>query len=108
MSLQWGNPPVFTSSGFAPVVDGDLCNGCGTCADERCPVGAIKVVEDKASVDLERCIGCGLCVSGCPNEALRLEPVSGFAEPPATTSEMGLRILQEKGKLESFLEVLKP
>ncbi|NPV59335.1 MAG: 4Fe-4S binding protein [Actinobacteria bacterium] len=108
MSLEWGNPPVFTSSGFAPVVDEDLCNGCGVCAEERCPARAIRVEEEKAAVDIEKCIGCGLCVTGCPNDALRLLALGDFQEPPATTSEMGMRILQEKGKLERFLEVLNP
>lgn len=108
MSLEWGNPPVFTTSGFAPVVDEDTCNGCGTCAEERCPVRAIEVVEERAVVDLERCIGCGLCVTGCPNQAFRLEVIGDFPEPPATTAEMGMKILEEKGKLEDFLQAMKP
>jgi RNA polymerase-interacting CarD/CdnL/TRCF family regulator len=28
--------------------------------------------------------------------------------PPETTAEMGMRILQDQGKLESFMEVIKP
>ncbi len=108
MSLEWGNAPVFASSGFMPVVDAELCNGCGVCADERCPVGAIKVAEEVASVDRDRCIGCGLCVSGCPEEALHLVKVEEYREPPQTTGEMGMKILQEKGKLDAFLEVIKP
>ncbi|MDY6795147.1 MAG: 4Fe-4S binding protein [Actinomycetota bacterium] len=108
ISLEWGHPEVFSSSGFAPVVDAELCNGCGTCADERCPVQAIEVVDETAVVNDKLCIGCGLCVTGCPNEALRLVSREETAEPPATTSEMGMRILQEKGKLEAFMEVIKP
>jgi Na+-translocating ferredoxin:NAD+ oxidoreductase subunit B len=107
MSLEWGNPPVFVSSGFAPVVDADLCTGCGTCADERCPVHVIEIVEERAVVDQEACIGCGLCVTGCPQGAIRLERKGDFPEPPATTGEMGMKILQEKGKLEAFMEVIK-
>ncbi|MEW6554765.1 MAG: 4Fe-4S binding protein [Actinomycetota bacterium] len=108
MSLQWGNAPVFTPSGFSPAVDTELCTGCGICADERCPVGAIEVVEGAAVVARDRCIGCGLCVSGCPEEALRLVRDEEYREPPRTTGEMGMKILQEKGKLEAFLEVIKP
>ncbi len=107
MSLQWGNPPVFISSGFTPVVDAELCTGCAICADERCPVGAIKVPGETAVADFSLCIGCGLCVTGCPEEALRLEKVEDYPEPPRTTGEMGMRILQEKGKLEGFLELTK-
>jgi ferredoxin len=108
MSLEWGNAPVFTSSGFMPEVDADSCNGCGICADERCPVGAIEVVEEVAVVSQDSCIGCGLCVGGCPEEALRLVKTEDYREPPQTTAEMGMKILQEKGKLESFMEVIKP
>ena len=108
MSLEWGNLPVFSGSGFVPVVDAELCTGCGICADERCPVQAIEVVDDTAVVHEDLCIGCGLCVTGCPEEALRLEKVEDFSEPPQTTGEMGMKILQEKGKLEAFVEVLKP
>jgi electron transport complex protein RnfB len=108
MSTEWGNPPVFTSSGFTPLVDTELCTGCGICSDERCPVQAIEVSDGTAVVKRERCIGCGLCVSGCPEEALRLEKVEEYREPPQTTAEMGMKILQEKGKLEAFMEVIKP
>jgi len=108
MSLEWGNPPVFTTSGFTPVVDAELCNGCGICAEERCPVQSIEVVDERAVVHRELCIGCGLCVTGCPEEALRLEKVMEYSEPPQTTTEMGMKILQEKGKLEAFIEVIKP
>jgi Na+-translocating ferredoxin:NAD+ oxidoreductase subunit B len=108
MSLEWGNPRVFATSGFTPVVDVELCTGCGICADERCPVQAMEVLDGLAVVDRGRCIGCGLCVTGCPEGALRLVREEEVVEPPATTSEMGMRILQEQGKLESFLEVVKP
>ncbi|RJP30868.1 MAG: hypothetical protein C4536_09035 [Actinobacteria bacterium] len=108
MSLEWGNAPVFSNSGFTAAVDAEMCTGCGICAEERCPVQAIEVVGEVAVVRGERCIGCGLCVTGCPEEALRLEKADGFVEPPHTTAEMGMNILQEKGKLEAFLEVIKP
>lgn len=108
MSTEWGNAPVFTSSGFVPVVDTELCTGCGICADERCPMQAIEVSDETAVVNDGLCIGCGLCVSGCPEEALRLEKVEEYREPPQTTAEMGMKILEEKGKLEAFMEVIKP
>ncbi len=41
-------------------------------ARERCQVKAIKKDEDSCSVIKEKCIGCGLCVSTCPEDAISL------------------------------------
>jgi 2-oxoacid:acceptor oxidoreductase delta subunit (pyruvate/2-ketoisovalerate family) len=54
------------------VVDLDRCVGCGICEDV-CPEGAI-VVNRTARVDPWRCKGCGICVDRCPQGALSLRP----------------------------------
>jgi H+/Na+-translocating ferredoxin:NAD+ oxidoreductase subunit B len=53
-------------------IDPDLCQACGTCADERCQVKAVEAGEDAYQVIKERCIGCGLCIDTCPAEAIKL------------------------------------
>ncbi|HUW21481.1 MAG TPA: DUF362 domain-containing protein [Candidatus Bathyarchaeia archaeon] len=45
------------------------CRGCGTCASV-CPAGAIKMLNDKAEIDLKRCYGCSLCGIVCPYKCL--------------------------------------
>ena len=32
--------------------------------------------DDKSKVDRAKCIGCGVCVIGCPTDAIELVPVS--------------------------------
>ena len=67
-----------TKSNFDPIVDHDLCVLCDTCID-ICPVGVIEHIEDsdgeKITFDLDGCLGCGLCASNCPEEAISLEKV---------------------------------
>jgi electron transport complex protein RnfB len=98
---------AFATSGFKAVVDVHACTGCSICADERCPMGAIEIIEDVAEVASEKCIGCGLCVSGCPFEAITLERRSKQPDVPETIKDMVTRVLKEKGKLEQFMKVMK-
>ena len=97
----------FATSAFQPQVDTSACTGCGICADERCPIGAIDIQDEKAAVDTKKCIGCGLCVSGCPASAIILVRRSEQPDIPATLQEMGAKVLTEKGKLKRFSEISK-
>ena len=49
----------------------DACRGClfHRCADE-CPKGAITIVNHRAVIDKEKCIGCGMCARQCPASAI--------------------------------------
>ncbi len=104
---QLKHPHAFEPSRFEAFVNADECTGCGICADERCPMKAIVMVDDVAVVNAEECIGCGLCVTGCPTAAIVLEERKQLPCTPATVSEMGTKILQEKGRLEAFLKVMQ-
>ncbi|ATZ61121.2 MAG: 4Fe-4S binding protein [Methanosarcinales archaeon Met12] len=50
-------------------IDLDACIGCGACVDE-CPVDAISLNDDVASVDEGLCTDCGMCIDVCPINAI--------------------------------------
>jgi dihydroorotate dehydrogenase (NAD+) catalytic subunit len=52
-----------------PVLDVDLCNGCGLC-EGSCVYDAIHVVDRRAVLEEERCERCGLCITRCRPGAL--------------------------------------
>ena len=55
--------------------------------------------ETVAHVNLDRCIGCGLCVTVCEFDAVALKDkeVGERMEPPANLVETYMKIAQEKG-----------
>ena len=53
-----------------PVVDKEKCIGCGTCVSV-CPQGVLELKDDKAEVvKPEECIGCRSCEAACPEGAI--------------------------------------
>lgn len=45
------------------------CIACKKC-EQVCPVGAIKVVENLAVIDYDKCTSCGECVEACPRKII--------------------------------------
>jgi electron transport complex protein RnfB len=62
---------------------------------------AINLLDEKASIDLDRCVGCGLCVTTCPTEVLSLVKKSPgeLYIPPDKPFEAYRRIAMERGKI---------
>ncbi len=56
---------------MAAKVNADVCVGCGAC-EGGCPMGAIKIVDGKSTIDEGACVDCGTCVGTCPVEAISL------------------------------------
>ncbi|MHA1129547.1 MAG: ATP-binding protein [Candidatus Helarchaeota archaeon] len=58
-------------SDFIAIVDIDKCTGCGKCIS-RCKFYAIEIKDGKSVTITSNCKGCGLCSTGCPTGARRL------------------------------------
>ncbi|RLI86910.1 MAG: pyruvate synthase [Candidatus Altiarchaeales archaeon] len=55
-----------------PVTDFEKCTGCGICWS-LCPEGCIKKGDDgKFEADLDYCKGCGICANECPVKAITM------------------------------------
>ncbi|MBP1617979.1 MAG: 4Fe-4S dicluster protein [Bacteroidetes bacterium] len=59
-------------------IDEETCNGCGNCV-EGCHEGALKLIDGKAVMISEiYCDGLGACIGECPVEAITLEEVEAL------------------------------
>jgi Pyruvate/2-oxoacid:ferredoxin oxidoreductase delta subunit len=93
---EYGLTGVVNSHFYAEIAKDD-CNNCGICLDERCQVVAIEEADESYRVIKERCIGCGLCVTTCPTDAIRLvhkpnEEITRPPENPAVWNEERARL----------------
>ena len=52
-----------------PIVDHDLCVGCGACV-KICAHGAPVIADKRCTIDHSRCAGCGRCIGVCPKDAI--------------------------------------
>ncbi len=78
------------NSAFYAEIDSTVCVACGLCADERCQIQAITgEAGENYQVIREKCIGCGLCVSTCPTNAIGLvrKEAADLVTPPKDEKE---------------------
>ena len=68
---------------------------------------AIEIKDDTAIVDPAKCIGCGLCVTGCPTEAVELLEREQMPLVPSTAQEMIVKVLQEKERFDKFMRIMQ-
>lgn len=69
---SWDTRERYRSVGWTATVDRDKCIGCGKC-EEPCPMHCIEYQDGKRFTDQERCVGCGFCKQVCPTGAVKIK-----------------------------------
>jgi NAD-dependent dihydropyrimidine dehydrogenase PreA subunit len=102
---KFPKPAEYYHSNYFSKVDSGKCDQCWDCI-EICPMDALEMEDDAPSVDLDRCIGCGVCVSKCKSGAYGLIAKDTKHTPPKDSEAMYKRILVERIGIGGMLKTL--
>jgi len=95
-SMRLGGTNVLAPSRFVAEHTPATCSACDACVD-ICPMDAISRDGGGLTVDRERCIGCGLCVSHCPTGSMRMvlrdSPPPIVKDEPTMTRKIAVEVL---------------
>lgn len=102
--------PIHTTP-FLPVVAEAACTGCERCV-RACPVEALAAVSANdprqprrtvARLDLDRCLGCGVCVPTCRQGALTLAARPARRLTPLDSAHRAVLMALERGNLQDLV-----
>ncbi len=96
---------IFHVTHQADIQD-DACRQCGTCFT-RCHMEAVvkqgEGKDIKYRVDVNRCIGCGICMAGCAHNAITLIRLQ-TQPPPKTKDDLIKQRLKERYGMIGYLK----
>jgi Na+-translocating ferredoxin:NAD+ oxidoreductase subunit B len=104
------HPVDFWTTNFYAEVATESCSSCRKCSS-RCQVGAVTMTgpDEKATINLSRCIGCGLCVPTCPSKSIRLKKKETEAVLPEDEEALYDKIMENKpnafGRFRTLMKV---
>ena len=78
-----------------PVVDPELCIGCGSCV-RICAHGGPSVVNGKAGIDHSKCVGCGRCLAICPRDAIEPSNANSTAILSQKIAEYAYAVVKDR------------
>ena len=87
------------------IIDQEKCNGCGVCVSD-CPEGALRIIDGKARLVGDLlCDGLGACMKSCPEDAISVEERE--AEPYDEIRVLENIIPQGRNVLQAHVEHLR-
>ena len=87
------------------IIDQEKCNGCGLCVSD-CPEGALRIIDGKARLVGDLlCDGLGACMKSCPEDAISVEERE--AEPYDEIRVLENIVPQGRNVLQAHLEHLR-
>jgi Fe-S-cluster-containing hydrogenase component 2 len=94
-------PADVAVSAFQAHFEPELCAACETCL-MRCQMAAITAEDGEITLHIERCIGCGLCVTTCTTGALTLvrKPEAEQPAVPKTVTHNAFRMWSNRERLD--------
>jgi len=89
---KFGGIANFAHSHFLVQVNESLCNDCGKCA-KACNTYAHIFKDKKHSFAKEKCIGCGVCMTVCKQDCLKLVENPAFKLPSKGFMQLAIKLL---------------
>lgn len=90
-------PRGLQASNYLIEIDAETCKGCGLCV-KRCPMKALRLVDEISTLTPELCIGCGVCAYKCPTQSLGLVHREKEQDFPLNFRDMAFRMAKERGR----------
>lgn len=101
-------PAEYYHSNYYAWVDFKKCKaykGCDVCV-KKCHMEAVSIEDFMASVNLDRCIGCGACSGVCPRRAISLLKKESRHIPEEDSEAMYQKIAEERKSNDRMAEKL--
>lgn len=102
---KFPRPVEFYHTNYFSEIKPEPCELCWECV-EKCPMEALSIEDSYPSVDMDRCIGCGVCVSTCSSNTIQLKKKDSPYVPPKDHDAMYKKILMERIGIGGMLKTL--
>ncbi|MFA5156232.1 MAG: FAD-binding protein [Candidatus Omnitrophota bacterium] len=81
----------------------EKCTGCTLCV-KVCPFDAIRIMDKKATIDVNKCNLCGACIDACKFKAVLMEKPKNTCVLPDIKDYKGIWVFieQKNGKIQSI------